>query len=482
VTDTRDKSLDPDEWPAFRAQAHRMLDDIIDYVADIRSSPVWRPMPGEVRRSLGEPLPRDGRVLSEVHEQFKDSIMPYATGNVHPGFMGWVHGGGTVFGMVAEMLAAGLNSNLGGRDHAGIEVERQVMRWFRDLFGFPDTAAGVLVTGTSIANFMAVVVARAAALGPEVRRTGVEGHRLVAYTSSAAHGCVSRAMDMAGLGTDALRIIPVNAEHQIDVAALRDAVARDRAAQRQPFLVVGTAGTVDIGAIDELGALARTCREQGLWFHVDGAFGAMGALSPRIRPALAGIEAADSIAFDFHKWGQVPYDAGCLLVRDEKTALAAFSAEAAYLRRDDRGLAGGRPWPCDLGPDLSRGFRALKVWYTFKVLGADRLGAAIEQTCALAARLAERIDREPELERLAPVPLNIVCFRYKFADHVDRENAALAADLQESGIAAPSTTSVAGSLAIRAAIVNHRTRASDIDALVQAALELGRRRNANLHR
>ncbi len=373
--------------------------------------------------------------------------MPYATGNVHPGFMGWVHGGGTVFGMVAEMLAAGLNSNLGGRDHAAIEVERQVIRWFRDLFGLPDTATGLLVTGTSIANFMAVVVARAAALGPEVRRAGVGGHRLVAYTSSAAHGCVSRAMDMAGLGTDALRIIPANADHQIDVAALRDAVARDKAAQYQPFLVIGTAGTVDIGAIDDLGALARICREQGLWFHVDGAFGAMGALSPRIRPALAGIEAADSIAFDFHKWGQVPYDAGLpARARREDGARSVLdrgrlsSTRRSRPRRRTTVAVRSRTGPVAWIP------RAQGLVHD-QGAGRGSVGSSHRADVRARARLAERIDREPELERLAPVPLNIVCFRYKFAEHVDRENAALAADLQESGIAAPSTTSVAGCLA-----------------------------------
>jgi len=229
---------------------------------------------------------------------------------------------------------------------------------------------------------------------------------------------------------------------------------------------------------DDLGTLAGICRDRGMWFHIDGAFGALGALSPQIRPLLAGIEQADSIAFDFHKWGQVPYDAGCLLVRDEQTALRTFATEAAYLRRDERGLAAGRPWPCDLGPDLSRGFRALKVWYTFKALGADRIARAIEHTCAVARRLAARIDAEPELERVAPVPLNIVCFRYRFAAHPDRENAALVADLHESGVAAPSTTTIGGCLAIRCAIVNHRTRAADVDALIDAVLAIGRRRNA----
>ena len=358
----------------------------------------------------------------------------------------------------------------------------QVIRWFSDLFGFPATATGLLVTGTSIANFMAVVVARAAALGPEVRRAGVGGHRLVAYTSSAAHGCV---LSCHGHGGDRHRCranFSANSDHQIDVAALRDAVARDKAAQHQPFLVIGTAGTVDIGAIDDLTALAQSCREEGLWFHVDGAFGALGALSQRSGPPWPGSKRPTQSPSTFTSGGRSPTMRGASSCAMRKPHCAAFSTQAAYLRREARGLAAGRPWPCDLGPDLSRGFRALKVWYTIKVLGADRLGAAIEQTCVLARRLAERIDREPLLERLAPVPLNIVCFRYKFAEHLDRENAALAADLQESGITAPSTTSVAGCLALRAAIVNHRTRASDIDAFVEAVLELGRRRDSRAGR
>jgi glutamate/tyrosine decarboxylase-like PLP-dependent enzyme len=471
-----DASLDPADWSAFRAEAHRMLDDIIDFTAGIRARPVWRAMPDDLRRSLREHLPRRGQPLQDVHAEFMSRILPFSTGNVHPGFMGWVHGGGNAFGMLGEMLAGGLNANLGGRDHAPIEVERQVMRWLAELFGFPATTGGLLVTGTSIANFIGVMIARVAAAGPEVRRTGTGGRGLVAYTSAAAHGCIPRAMDMAGLGTDALRFLPVDAERRIDVRALAASVARDREAGLQPFMVVGTAGTVDTGAIDDLAALAEVCRAEKLWFHVDGAFGALGMLSSALRPRLAGIEAADSIAFDFHKWGQVPYDAGCILVRDESAQLRAFAADAAYLRKESRGLAGGAPWPCDLGPDLSRGFRALKVWFTIKALGADRLGAAIDRTCALARQLAERVDREPELERVAPVALNVVCFRYLFAHDSDRQNAELVADLQESGAFAPSTTKLDGAVVIRCAIVNHRTRASDVDALVDAVLAIGRRR------
>jgi aromatic-L-amino-acid/L-tryptophan decarboxylase len=470
--------LDPADWDGFRAGAHRALDSILDHVAGIRDQPVWQPTPPAVRAALTAGLPAEGEGIAAVLDQFDRLIRPYATGNTHPRFMGWVHGGGNVAGLVGEMLAAGLNANLGGRDHAPILVERQVIGWMADLFGLPAETGGLLVTGTSIANLIGVLIARAAAAGPEVRRQGVAGSRLVAYTSAAAHGCIPRAMDMSGLGTEALRLIPADAAGRMSVPALAAAIARDRAEGAHPFLLVGTAGTVDIGAIDDLAALAALARREGLWFHVDGAFGALAAFAPELRPLLAGIEAADSLAFDFHKWGQVPYDAGCILVGDPRFAEQAFAAPAAYLRREARGLAGGAPWPCDLGPDLSRGFRALKVWFTLKTYGAERIGRSIAQTCALAQELAGLVDAASELERLAPVALNIVCFRYRFARDADARNAALVADLQEAGIAAPSTTTIDGQLAIRAALVNHRTRAEDVAALVEAVLDYGRRRAA----
>jgi glutamate/tyrosine decarboxylase-like PLP-dependent enzyme len=309
------------------------------------------------------------------------------------------------------------------------------------------------------------------------RGVGDEGARLTAYTSAAAHGCITKAMDIAGFGSDALRCIGVDRTHRIDVAALRARIASDRDAGLRPFLVVGSAGTVDIGAIDDLQALSSLCREQGLWFHVDGAYGALGILSPALAPRLAGLENADSIALDFHKWGQVPYDAGFLIVRDGDRHRQTFSAPAAYLRRETRGLAAGSSWPCDLGPDLSRGFRALKTWFTLKTYGTDRLGAIIARTCALAGYLEQRILAEPRLELLAPVQLNIVCFRYRAPD-ADKVNGDIVIDIQESGIAAPSTTVLDGRLAIRAAIVNHRTDTCDVDALISAVLEFGAQRSA----
>jgi aromatic-L-amino-acid/L-tryptophan decarboxylase len=471
------QTLDPANWDEVRAQAHRMLDDVIDHIADIRQQPVWQPIPDRVREYFGSELPRQPSALGDVYREYSEFIAPYATGNVHPGFMGWVHGGGNVVGVLAEMLAAGLNANLGGRDHVPIEVERQIVEWTRAMFGFPQGASGVFVTGTSMANLMAVWVARTAALGPDVRQHGVggEGALLTAYTSKAAHGCISRAMDLAGFGSDALRVLPVDRSHRVDVAKMREQIVRDREIGLRPFLVIGSAGTVDIGAIDDLAALSELCREQELWFHVDGAYGALGVLSPALAPRLAGLENADSVALDFHKWGQVPYDAGFLLVRDSQRHLDAFAAPAAYLRRETRGLAAGSPWPCDLGPDLSRGFKALKTWFTLKAFGTERLGAMIERTCALARYLEAKVLSEPRLELLAPAQLNIVCFRYR-AEDADRVNSEIVADIHESGIAAPSTTTLDGKLAIRAAIVNHRTDTIDLDALVAAVLEFGAKR------
>jgi len=467
-------SLDPQDWRPVREQAHRMLDDILDYVQHIRERPVWQPIPDDVRAGFRSSAPIGPTDLTAVHDEFMRCILPYATGNTHPGFMGWVHGGGNVAGILAEMLAAGLNANLGGRDHMPIEVERQVVEWMRQIFRFPETASGVFVTGTSMANLLGLLIARTALLGVGARRFGVaaEPRRLVAYASRAAHGCIARAMDLSGLGTEQLRLIPTDRNHRIDLDELERSIADDRKADCLPFAVVGTAGTVDTGAIDDLTGIARIARREKLWFHVDGAFGALAVLAPNLAPRLAGIEDADSIAFDFHKWAQVPYDAGFILVRDGSAHRDAFASPAAYLRRETRGLAAGGVWPCDLGPDLSRGFRALKTWFTLKVYGISAIGAVVSRSCALARYLEAKVAESRKLELLAPVALNVVCFRYR-DEEADRLNATIVADLHEAGIVAPSTTAIDGRLAIRAAIVNHRTDERDIDALVQAVIARG---------
>ncbi len=475
--------LDPAELAGLRALGHRMLETMFDHLAGLAAGPVWRPMPPAVRAELALPLAADRPIDAEAAwRRFQELVLPYHAGNAHPRFMGWVQGGGTALGMLAEMLAGGLNANCGGRDHAAIAVERQVIAWAAAMLGLPEGAGGVLVTGSSIANFMAALLARNATLGAATRAAGLGGAPLTAYAQEGAHRCVADALDMAGIGHANLRRVPPDTGFRIDPAALAAAIAADRAAGFTPFLVVGTAGSVDVGAVDDLAALAALCHRERLWFHVDAAFGAFLRLSPALAPLVAGIEAADSIAFDFHKWAQAPYDAGCLLARRESDLLAAFSAPAAYLDAAPRGLAAGSPWPCDLGPDLSRGFRALKIWLALQVQGTAAIADVVERSCAIARHLAARIAAEPALELLAPVALNIVCFRHRgagaAAGEVDGLNAALVADLQEAGIAAPSLTTIGGARAIRAAFVNHRTRRADADALVDAVLAAARARGA----
>ena len=462
-------SLDPTDWSQLRTLGHRMMDDMIDHLANLRDIPVWREMPGEIRDSLKKPLPATGTDPAALYRIFTDTIKPYVTGNTHPGFMGWVHGGGNAISMLTELLAGAMNANCGGRNHVGIALERQVIAWAAEMTGMPQTASGVLLTGSSMANFVALLCARFAALGPQARSTGIGSHQLTAYAAATAHRCIAGAMDMAGLGTQNLRSIPVDADYRMDISQLKSAIAQDRAAGRQPFLIIGTAGTVDTGAIDDLAALADLAAEEKIWFHVDGAFGALAALSPKLKPRLAGIERADSIAFDFHKWAQVTYDAGCVLIRDPEIQLATFAQKTSYLAAAPRGLAGGEPWPCDLGPDLSRGFRALKIWTTLTAYGAEAFGNIVDDTCELAKHLGVRIASESRLELAAPVCLNIVCFRLRGME--DAQLASLVADLQESGRFAPSTTLLEGRMAIRAAIVNHRTTRADIDGFFDAVLE-----------
>jgi len=465
---TEPVDLDPDDWEAFRAECHRALDLMVDWLRDQRGRPVWRPAPPEAKERFRRGLPAEGRPLTQTLADFDRYIKPYATGNTHPMFMGWVQGAGTPVGMVAEMLAAGLNANCGGRNHIAIDVERQIAAWMAQAFGFPADASGIFVTGASMANFLSLLVARDQAFGArDVRLNGLcalDG-QLVAYASREVHNCVRQAMELAGLGARHLRLISSDERRAMRITELKHAIAADRAAGLRPFLIVGTAGTVDTGAIDRLDRLADVAHSEDLWFHVDGAFGALAALSPELKPLVKGLERADSVAFDFHKWLHVPYDAGFFLVRDPAAHKRAFAANAAYLTRAPRGLAAGETWPCDLGADLSRGFRALKTWFTIETFGTKRLAACMEQTCRMARRLQGHIAGSADFVMRAPVTLNIVCFGVK--DDPDGQLAReIVMDLHERGEAAPSLTILDGAPAIRAAIINHRTHEGDIDSFM----------------
>ncbi len=467
----RQPMLDPKDWDDFRSLAHAALDSAIDDLESLRQRPVWTPTPPEVLARLDAPLPRDGEGLASAIQDFVELIQPYGVGNRHPAFMGWAHGAGTTAGLVAEMLAAGLNLNCGGRNHVGIELERRLAAELAAEFGFPASAGGIFVTGTSQANFIGALAASRAALGPGVRHSGLGDARLCAYASAEAHGCVAQAMDMAGIGRDFLRRIPCDDAGRMRADRLRAAIEADIAAGMRPFLIVATAGTVNFGAFDPLPELADIAEEHKVWLHVDGAFGALAIFSDALRPLLSGIARADSIAFDFHKWAHVPYDAGFILARDGATLRQSFAAPAAYLSRTARGLAAGEVWPCDLGPDLSRGFRALKVWMTLKTYGTRALGAAMEANCATARFLADKV-RESDLFRLAaPVPLNIVCFSLPEPE----ANRQFVEALHLEGVGAPSLTLIDGRPVIRCAIFNHRTTNDDVALFFERAAALARR-------
>ncbi len=463
-------SLDPTDWPAFRALAHKMLDAAIDKMEHTREGPVWRPVPDELKASLQSSLPVEGLGTAETQQRI-EALLPYGVGNTHPRFFGWVHGSGTPGNLIAEIAAAAMNANLGGRDHGAMYVEKQVVQWCRELFDFPETASGLIVSGTSIATVIALKVARDRCLGFATRKQGLGDARLVGYTSTQTHSCVARAFDILGLGADALRKIAVNDSFEIDIDALQSAIEKDRAAGLTPFVIIGTAGAVNVGAIDDLERIADVAEREQVWFHVDGAFGATGVLSDRLRPRLTGLKRADSLAFDFHKWLHVNYDAGFVLIRSEAAHRQSFSERPDYLKGAERGLAAGNPWPVEYGPELSRGFRALKVWTQLAEHGTEKLGAMITRNCEQAAYLAEQVTACKDMELLAPAAMNICCFRWVDpaldAAALDRLNDEIVIQLQLQGIAAPSTTILHGKTAIRVNITNHRTTFGDLDLLMK---------------
>jgi len=475
---TNETSLDPENWTEFRASAHAALDAAINRMEGRGEAPVWQPVPQDIRDGLTADMPHQGQDIAHLAAKLEQEFLPYDVGNTHPKFFGWVHGSGTPSGLIPEMFAAAMNANLGGRDHVANYVEKQVISWCRDMFSFPPKASGLIVSGTSVATIIALKSARDKYADGDVKTMGVlAASQMVGYASTEAHSCVARAFDILGLGKANLRAIPTDNDFRMNTRLLRAAIDRDIADGLQPFCVIGTAGSVNVASIDPLDELADIADEYNLWFHIDGAFGALAVLSDTLKPLVKGIERASSLAFDFHKWMHVNYDAGFVLVRDGQDQLRAFSERPEYLEGATRGLAAGNPWFCEYGPELSRGFRALKVWFHMSHFGLDRIGEKIADNCNQARYLAELVDQSDHLTRLAPVGLNITCFRFENpdldAEALDRLNQLIVVELQERGLAAPSTTRVNGRLAIRVNITNHRTQKSDLDALVRDVTDLG---------
>ena len=483
--------LDPLDWPEFRRLAHTMVDGVLDRIAGVSEKPeVWQPLPEEIRSKISdEPLPVQPQGAEEVYKQFLENVMPYPISNTHPRFFGWVQGAGTPLGVMADMLAAGLNPHMAGFDQAPAVVEMQVIRWFIQLMGFPEeTSSGLLVSGGSMGNTLCLAVARNAKAGFDVRHdglmhdpsSGLPPHpRLTIYESVETHSWAKKAIALLGLGESAYRLIPVDSDYRIDISALKKQLKEDRENGMRPICVIGNAGTVSTGAVDDLKALSALCKEEDLWFHVDGAIGSLVAFSDKLRPIVAGMEDADSVCFDCHKWMQLPFDVACLLIRDREAHEATFAGSASYLSNMTRGtIKGGLPF-ANLGIDLTRSFRALKVWMSMKAHGKETYARMLEKHCMLAQTLASKVKDHPdELELLAPVHLNIVCIRYKPKGITDNAvlnplNEELLMQLQESGVAVPSQALLGGRFALRCCILNHRTTMNDLDIYLAAVLRIG---------
>ena len=475
----KDETLDPDNWREMRKLGHEMVDVMFDYLKNQRSRPVWTKPPAEVKKFLSQPLPQDPEGCHKPFADFVKYVLPYNKGNVHPRFWAWVEGASTPFGMLSEMLAAGMNSNVSMGDHAAVYVEHQVLNWIKEFLHFPESSSGILVSGGSMANLTGIAVGRNNFSKLDIKNEGLlsADTQLITYGSRETHSCVEKALEVLGMGSKSFRKIGVLDNYIIDIEQLERAIAEDRKRGNIPFCIIGNAGTVNTGAIDPLAQLSEIAKREGMWFHIDGAFGAYAVVVPEYKTIMKGLPLADSIAIDLHKWMSMPYEVGCVLINNPAYHKNTFFKSPEYLLPHERGIAAG-PDPFNFyGVQLSRGFRALKVWLSLKEHGAKKHQRIIRQNISHCFYLEELIKQQDNLEMVTPVTLNIVCFRYRCLEADEQKlnilNKEILMTLHERGIAAPSYTFLKGHYCIRVGNVNHRSKKVDFEILVKAVVEIG---------
>lgn len=466
-------NLDPENWQEMAEYIAQFSNDEITELARSLQGEVWRPVPEALKQMfLQEAVPETGCSLEEVVAKYRHTIRPYRNGNTHPRFFGWVQGTGTIPALMADIAVSAMNSNCGGRDHGAVYIERQVINWCKQIFGFPESAGGLLTSGTSNSTHLSIQVAMFRKLGLDYKNKGFFGvnQPLRCYTSKEGHSSIIKAIQTCGIGSDNLVVVDTNDQHQILIPELEKKIQQDIEQGYLPFMVIANAGTVNTGAFDVFEKVHTLCKQYDCWLHIDGAFGAWMKLADKPYADLTCcLDKADSLAFDFHKLIYAQYDCGGLLIRDGVFQQQVFSIRPNYLAPHGQALAGGDPWFCDYGLELSRSFRALKVWFTFKAYGIKKLGQAITLNCQLAKLLGELIDQSAYWTRVINPASNIVTFRLANGLSSEKNNQIsedIVAKLQLSGDAVFSLTRQGEYKIIRASITNHRTRESDIRFVV----------------
>jgi len=472
VSDGAIRGVGTGDLEEFRRAGHTLVDAVVDHLAALPGRPVWQPMPDDLRGELlSLPLPDGPMRLGPLAGTMVRDVLPYAMGNGHPAFFGWVNSPPSLAGVLASLAAAAMNPSAVSGDHADVHLERTAVRWLAELVGYPHApGAGLLTSGASAATIVCLAGARgraAAVAGRDVRRDGfASGRPLLSYVPSEAHSCVPRAIELLGLGSRSIRRVPLS-RGRVDPGALRAAIAADRAAGGEPAVLVGSAGTVNTGAIDPLEALADVAAAEGLWFHVDGAYGAFGVLDPAIAARYRGMERADSLTLDPHKWLGVPVDAGCALVRRADELREAFSTVPPYLRQGAGAEVGTF---AEYGLEQTRPFRALKTWATIAARGRAGIVDQVVRANALARELAALVEREPSLELAAAPETSIVAFRARppgcAPDRLEAVNRMLPEAVQARGRAFVTGTIYEGRETLRACILHPGTTEADLTTLV----------------
>ncbi len=477
-----EETLDPKNWESLRALGHQMLDDMLDYVETIRSRSTLAPTK-EAIEEICVPLTENGEGEGQVYQIFQRSILPYSLTTISPRFWGVVAGQGSPYGMLTEMLRAGMN---GAQEFifAEAKVNAQVVSWIKDMLGFPKDAGGVLVSGGSEANFTGLAVARNAKAENNVKAKGMHGlkRKMTLYCGDETHRCLERSVELLGLGNESLRKIPTDDDCKIKLDDLRAAIRKDRERNAHPFCIIGCAGTTNSGAFDDLNALAEIAREENMWFHVDGAFGAWVKISRTHNHLVAGMERADSLAVDFHKWMDMPYGIGCTIVKDRLAHFKTFvyGHEAEYLKSAFDLSEDQLTNPHNLALPLSRNFSSLKAYMLLRAYGKKKYSNLVQQNLDQIKYLAELIEKDRELELTAPVSSNVVCFRFRPSNldeaTTEKLNKMILDEINEKAFLMISDTTIKGKYMLRACNVNHRTKKYDMDFLVSRIKEIGNRK------